>query len=179
MGDLHIGLANLTATDSTLQVLLGACAFIILVLVVWNVILSRKLYNFKLSWAAMTEGVDGENLERLLKENMRQNVQIETNIEEILERLSKVEDRLRASKRYVGVVRYNAFNDVGGDQSFALAMYDDDGNGAVLTSQVGRHDCRVYGKPLFNGKSDLNLTVEEQRAIDQAASPSSRPRISP
>src|SRR5690606_6595926 len=159
--------------------LLVVCALIILVLVIWNVILSRKLYNFKLSWATMTEGVDGENLELLLKECMRQNIQIETNIEEILGRLTKVEARLRASKRYVGVVRFNAFNDVVGDPSFALAIYDDDGNGAVRTSQDGRNDCRVYGKPLFNGKSDLNLTIEEQRAIDQAASPSSRPRISP
>ncbi len=178
MGELQVGYGQVTAVG--LPEMLGWAGLgLALVLFVWNIVLSRQVKGLKSSWGNLSSDVDGANLERLLQEQLRQNVQLETNVEEILKRLDKVEDRLRASKRYVGLIRYDAFDDVGGEQSFALALYDDDGNGAVMTSQVGRHDCRVYGKPLFNGKSDFSLTVEEQRAIDQAASPSSRPRISP
>ncbi|MFX8743303.1 DUF4446 family protein, partial [Acinetobacter baumannii] len=84
---------------------------------------------------------------------------------------------MRQSKRFVGVVRYNAFDDVGADQSFSLALYDDEGNGAVLTSQIGREVCRVFGKQIHAGKSDYPLSAEEQRAIEAAVQPSNRPRV--
>ncbi len=147
-------------------------------LIVWNLALANQMKSFRRSWSSLVKDVDGINLEQLVKEELKQNVQIETDIDLLKKRLDTVEDRLRASKRYVGLVRYDAFGDVGGAQSFAMAVYDDDGNGAVITSQVGRSDCRVYGKSLYNGKSEMSLTVEEQRAIEQAASPKSRPRIS-
>lgn len=179
MGDLEVGLSTAVPVDGTIMAVAGVGVGLILVLMVWNIVLTRQVKGLKESWGKLSDEVDGGNLEKLMQEHLRQNVQIETNIEEILKRLSTVEDRMRASKRYLGVVRYDAFEEVGGEQSFAMAIYDDDGNGAVITSQVGRHDNRVYGKPLFNGKSDLSLTVEEQRAIEKAASPNSRPRISP
>jgi hypothetical protein len=65
-------------------------------------------------------------------------------------------------------VKYDAFEDVGGNQSFALAVYDDRGDGALITSLSGRTDCRVYCKPLIAGKSERNLSQEEQRAIQEA-----------
>lgn len=179
MVSLEAGLSVATAQGDLWPFMIAGLGVVCVALIVWNILLSRQVKTLRASWGSLSEGVDGANLERLLQDQLKQSVQLETNIEEMLRRLDKVEDRLRASKRYVGVVRYNAFEDVGGEQSFALAVYDDDGNGAVITSQVGRMDCRVYGKPLFNGKSDLNLTVEEQRAIEQAASPLNRPRISP
>ncbi|HVL40209.1 MAG TPA: DUF4446 family protein, partial [Fimbriimonadaceae bacterium] len=85
-------------------------------------------------------------------------------------RIVQLEEKVAGAKRHVGLVRYDAFEDVGGSQSFALAIYDDKGNGAVITSLVGRTDCRVYCKPLLNGRSERNLSQEEQRAIEAAAS---------
>jgi hypothetical protein len=71
-------------------------------------------------------------------------------------------------------VRYDAFEDVGGAQSFALALYDDQGNGAVMNGIVGRTDCRVYCKPLVAGRSPHNLSQEESRAISEAHADSDR-----
>lgn len=75
---------------------------------------------------------------------------------------------MTGAKRHVGLVKYDAFEDVGGSQSFALALYDDKGDGALITSLVGRSDCRVYCKPLIGGKSERSLSQEEQRAIREA-----------
>ena len=70
--------------------------------------------------------------------------------------------------RRVGLVRYDAFEDVGGRLSFSFALLDDHGGGVVVTSINGRQDTRVYAKPVTEGKSPYNLSVEEEEAIKQA-----------
>jgi hypothetical protein len=75
---------------------------------------------------------------------------------------------VRAFQR-VGLVRYNPFEDTGGNQSFALAMLDADGNGWVLSSLHARTGTRVYAKAVRGGRSDAPLSEEETAAIRQAS----------
>ncbi|MEA2522449.1 MAG: hypothetical protein QOI81_2095 [Actinomycetota bacterium] len=72
--------------------------------------------------------------------------------------------------RRVGLLRYDAFEDVGGRLSFSCALLDDHGTGVVLTSINGRQETRVYAKPVTMGNSSYNLSAEEQEAIGQALS---------
>ena len=78
------------------------------------------------------------------------------------------EESLRSTVRHVGLLRYDAFEDVGGRLSFSCALLDDHGTGAVLTSINGRQETRVYAKPVTSGTSSYNLSTEEQEAIRQA-----------
>ena len=75
---------------------------------------------------------------------------------------------IEGAVRRVGLVRYDAFEDVGGRLSFSCALLDDNGNGVVVTSINGRQDTRVYAKPILGGKSGYNLSVEEDEAIRHA-----------
>jgi hypothetical protein len=75
---------------------------------------------------------------------------------------------IEGAVRRVGLVRYDAFEDVGGRLSFSCALLDDHGNGVVVTSINGRQDTRVYAKPIVQGKSSYNLSIEEEEAIRQA-----------
>ena len=70
--------------------------------------------------------------------------------------------------RHVGLLRYDAFEDVGGRLSFSCALLDDHADGVVLTSINGRQDTRVYAKPIAEGVSAYNLSNEEEEAIRQA-----------
>jgi len=70
--------------------------------------------------------------------------------------------------RHVGLVRYDAFEDVGGRLSFSCALLDEHGDGVVVTSINGRQDTRVYAKPIVGAKSSYNLSTEEDEAIRQA-----------
>lgn len=70
--------------------------------------------------------------------------------------------------RHVGLVRFSPFHDTGGDQSFALALLDGEGNGVMVTALHSRSDSRLYAKPLEHGSSDYALTPEEREAIDRA-----------
>lgn len=72
------------------------------------------------------------------------------------------------SVRRVSLLRYDAFEDVGGRLSFSCAMLDEHGTGVVLTSINGRQETRVYAKPIAAGTSTYNLSTEESDAIRQA-----------
>ena len=67
-----------------------------------------------------------------------------------------------------GLVRFNPFEETGGNQSFALALLDADGDGWVLSSLHARSGTRVYAKAIVGGRSDTGLSEEETTAIKQA-----------
>lgn len=92
--------------------------------------------------------------------------------EKVLRRQNKRQEELFAmlgnSARNLGVVRYDAFDDMGGRMSFSAAFLDDHGNGLVITSINARAESRAYAKAIRGGTSDHNLSTEEQAAIADA-----------
>jgi hypothetical protein len=80
----------------------------------------------------------------------------------------KQQTEIEGSVRNVALLRYDAFEDVGGRLSFSCALLDDRGNGVVLTSINGRQETRVYAKPVTQGVSSHNLSLEEEEAIRRA-----------
>lgn len=66
------------------------------------------------------------------------------------------------------IIRYSAFENVGGNQSFSLALLDAHGTGALLSCLHSRDDARVYAKPLTQWRSSYSLSAEEQQALGQA-----------
>ncbi|HAF12005.1 MAG TPA: DUF4446 domain-containing protein [Chloroflexi bacterium] len=98
-----------------------------------------------------------------------------TRIEQLASRvdaLNALERELEASSRLalqkVGVVRFNPFQDSGGDQSFAIALLDQGGTGIVVSSLHGRAETRIFAKQVTNGRSKHALSDEEQQAIRAA-----------
>jgi len=76
--------------------------------------------------------------------------------------------QIEGSVRRVALLRYDAFEDVGGRLSFSCAMLDEHGTGVVITSINGRQETRVYAKPVTARTSSYNLSAEEEEAIRQA-----------
>lgn len=93
-------------------------------------------------------------------------------LEQAVRTLHKADKRqqelIDGSVQRVGLLRYDAFEDVGGRLSFSCAMLDEHGTGVVLTSINGRQETRVYAKPITEGRSSYNLSSEEEEAIRQA-----------
>lgn len=107
-------------------------------------------------------------MEKLLQDHLEHTVSTKQRLDDSAGRIAGLESKMESAKRYIGVVRYDAFDDVGGSQSFSMAIYDEQGDGFVMTSQVGRADCRVFAKEIRSGKSDRDLSVEEQQAVEMA-----------
>jgi hypothetical protein len=80
----------------------------------------------------------------------------------------KQQTEIEGSVRNVALLRYDAFEDVGGQLSFSCALLDDQGDGVVLTSINGRQETRVYAKQVSQGTSSHNLSLEEEEAIRRA-----------
>ena len=75
---------------------------------------------------------------------------------------------VQGSVQHVGLVRFNPFQETGGDQSFALALLDGRGDGIVISSLHSRTVTRFYAKPVKGGTSQLSLSEEEAKAVQQA-----------
>jgi hypothetical protein len=93
---------------------------------------------------------------------------LEAAIRQIASEQQRIGTVLRSAVQRVGLVRYDAFEDVGGRLSFSCAMLNDEGDGVVVTSINGRQDTRVYAKPVYRGESMHNLSEEEAAAIREA-----------
>jgi len=94
---------------------------------------------------------------------------------DLLHRMATAEGRLehltslvRGCVQHVGMVRYDAFEDVGGNQSFSLALLDGRHTGVVITGIYSRTDVRFYAKHMESGQPSVPLTPEEIAAVNQA-----------
>jgi hypothetical protein len=102
------------------------------------------------------------------KEILSQFKSLEKNFEKISEELENLKKENKFSIQKIGIVRFNPFSEVGGDQSFSLALLDGNDSGFVITSLYTREGNRVYGKPIKNGQSEYLLSEEEKEAINKA-----------
>jgi len=75
---------------------------------------------------------------------------------------------LKSCIQKIGIVRFNAFKDVGSDLSFALALLDEKNDGVVLNGIYSRDVSNIYAKPVKNGTSTYTLSNEEEQAISKA-----------
>lgn len=104
-----------------------------------------------------------------------------TDLESLVERQGEVtEASLRTTLRFQGMVRYDAYRDMGGQQSWSIALLDGDQSGAVVTSLHARDHARVYLKQMVEGTPEQRLSPEEERAVALALGrPAPPPRDPP
>jgi hypothetical protein len=132
------------------------------------VVLARLHARAQRRWGVLLTGAEGVTLESLLERHLVERAGLQAEIESLSARVRRMEEEAQSALRHVGLVRFDAFDDVGGEMSFALAAMDDRGDGAVLTSIVGRESCRVYAKRLIAGRGERELSGEERRAVRAA-----------
>ena len=113
-------------------------------------------------------GKKAGDLEEVLRAVAKELQELDASREEIEKYLETVEKRLRRAVQHVGIVRFNPFEDAGGDQSFAIAVLDESKNGIVISSLYGRGMSRIYAKPLEKAAPRYQLSEEEKRAIAEA-----------
>ena len=95
----------------------------------------------------------------------------ETKLEELGPRFKLVEEISKISIQKVGFLRFNPFQDTGGDNSFVLAMLDQKNDGVLLSSLYTRGGVRIYGKQIKNGQSKHQLSEEEKKVMDETLNP--------
>jgi len=128
----------------------------------------RRLGGLTRKWDYLLKDADGNGVLDLLERHLERAKLHEDRLLRLEMTAEDLDGRLRGSVRKVGVVKYDAFEDISGRQSFALALLDDESNGTVITSIVGRADSRVFAKELKERRAEVPLTSEETSAIAAA-----------
>lgn len=111
---------------------------------------------------------NGNDLDRCLKTYLKDVKEIKKDNSEIKAYYTKLDHDVNSCIQKIGLVRYNAFKDVGSDLSFTLALLDNNDNGVVLNGLYGSEASNIYAKPIKNGESSYQLSGEEKYAIEIA-----------
>jgi hypothetical protein len=117
---------------------------------------------------SLMAGSDAQSLEAVLGSHIERVRQVVRDIDAVGARTATIERELKGSFGRVGLVRYNPFEDTGGNQSFALALLDGHGDGFVVSSLHSRNGTRIYAKAIAAGASETALSEEEAAALKQA-----------
>lgn len=154
-------------TDATLQWLVPALAVLLLVTaaaVVALVLRTRALVR------AQRRAFEGGELDVVtaLARNARGLADLRERIAEVAAHSEMVREELRGAVSRVGMVRYDAFADMGGALSFSVALLDERGDGTVISAINGRSDGRTYVKRIVDGQGTSELSDEERAAVRAA-----------
>lgn len=144
---------------------LAAFAIIMFIMLIVNIVQMKKL---KKNYKIFMSGNSAKNLEDTLIKRLDQvdelieaNAENESNIEI----LSK---KMKITYQKMGLIKYDAFHEMGGKLSFSLAMLDESDNGFIINAMHTREGCYTYIKEIVEGNSIIVLSEEEQKALDRA-----------
>jgi hypothetical protein len=149
---------NITA----IVIALASVCILSIVFVIYIFWRTRRLEG---DYDLLTRDAQGQNFVEIVNENIAQTLMLRNEVESLAERYAFVLRRMAGTVQHVGVVRYDAFRDLGGLLSFSIAMLDDRGNGLVVSSIYGRSESRTYAKPIVERDSSYLLSPEEKEAI--------------
>lgn len=155
----------MAANLGPIVVALVAVLLVLLLLVGW---LGRRVVRLDARLRGLTRGEDGD-LGDVLGAHLERVYELGREVDRLVSRTGRLEESAPRALQRVGLVRFNPFEDTGGNQSFALALLDAEGNGWVLSSLHARTGTRVYAKAIREGRSDGALSDEETAAIKQAS----------
>lgn len=148
---------------------LGLLGLLVLVMYVIIINLFMNVTYLKKRYKKMMTGVeDGANLERMLMGHIDEVKEAITRTAAVEEENKIIRQLVNKSLHKISIVRFCAFEDIGSDLSYAIAMLDEANNGLVMSSIFGREESRSYVKPIVNGTSTYTLTEEEKQALQKA-----------
>jgi len=142
----------------------------VLVLLVVAVLLARRIGGLRRRLDRMTRGADGVSLDAILDAHVDKVYAVARELDELSARSAVLEAAGRRAIQRIGLVRFNPFEDTGGNQSFALALTDAAGDGVVVSSLHSRTGTRVYAKAINAGRAEGALSDEEAEALRVAMS---------
>ena len=143
---------------------------VILVLIAGNIYFAVSFFKFRGKIKLFLEGKKTKNLEDVILNQIQKSKKQEADILDLFSKVKKLEETAEKTFQKIGIVRFNPFNDMGGNQSFVIALLDNKDNGFVISSLFIKEGNRVYAKSIKNGQSDYPLSGEEKEALERAIS---------
>lgn len=143
-------------------------SLILLGLGIWLAALTLALFLFANFFRRLTKDAKGEELKKVLDKILSREARNAEGIEELNKQVAILKEEGFGHVQKVGLVRFNPFKEIGGDHSFSLVVLDGKDTGVVITGLHTRERTRIYAKAVKNGKSEMELSAEEKKALTKA-----------
>lgn len=154
--------------DYKVYIVLGAIIgffllFILLIIQTVRISKLNKKYN------SFIRGNDGKSLEEVILTRFNEVDELKEEVATTTKKIKEINDTLLTTYQKMGIVKYDAFKEMGGKLSFALALLDDSNNGFIINSMhSSREGCYTYIKEIIQGESFVVLSEEEKTALNTA-----------
>lgn len=159
---------NMSATDviGIGVVILFVINIVIFVLTIKNM---KKIKKLSLKYSKfMKDVLIGGNLDHVIDSLLDNDDALTIKAREMSQQIAAIKKTISYCGQKISIVRYNAFDNVGSDQSFSVALLDERDNGITLTGIYARENSSIYAKPIDAGKSKYALSSEENQALEMA-----------
>lgn len=153
-----------TAAGVLFIVLIAAVVILCLI----NFRLNMRMARLERRYRLFMKDSDGQSIENAMAKKIRDINKLHERQENHTEALKQLRREYDRTLTKYGIVKYDAFEDVGGKMSFSLAMLDELNNGFVISSVHSRDNCYVYLKEIVRGESYIMLSDEEISALRKA-----------
>lgn len=154
-------------SDNSTFIILGLLALMI-ILFITVIVLIRAVNRVEKKYKKMMRGTNADSLEALINNKINSIDESLQNSEEALSKYSELREEMKKCVNRVSIIRYKAFENIGSDLSFSIAILDDYNNGVIITNIYSRSDSTTYAKPVENGTSKYHLSEEEQYVLNEA-----------
>ncbi len=158
-----IGIGNIDV-----GILLVILASIILILLILNIVNMSAIHKLKKKYSKFMQGKNAKSLENEIVGLFEDNKFIKNSVEKNKKDIRTLYSKFESSFQKVGIVKYDAFNQMGGNLSFSIALLDENNNGFILNSVHSVEGCYTYTKEVKNGSCKISLGEEEEKALNIA-----------
>lgn len=140
----------------------------LVVLIVLYIMLYVKYNRLQKSYTVFMKGKNARSLEKTLFKRFARLDEIEELAEENNKEIKQIYKKMQGHYQKVGIVKYDAFHEMGGNLSFALTMLDENNNGWIFNAMHSREGCYTYIKEIIKGESYIELAEEERQCLEKA-----------
>ena len=155
-------------TDEIILCLAGIIVLLFFLLLILQIINAVKIRKLKRKYKKFMGDEDGKSLENVLYEHIGKIDQLVESNEINKKKIDNIENKMGMTFQKIGLVKYDAFNEMGGKLSFSLALLNEKNDGFIINAMHSREGCYTYIKEIIAGKSIIALAKEEQEALEMS-----------
>lgn len=153
-------------------------AGVIFIMFIMLVITMAKNASMRKKYKVFMDGESGKNLEKSILDKFASIDTLEANVDDIYGKIKAINGQLVTAYQKIGLVKYDAFKEIGGKLSFVLVLLTAENNGFILNSMhSSKEGCYTYSKEVVNGEAFVILSEEEQQALEEAKSNTSLKKL--
>jgi len=141
---------------------------LVFILMIIIIITYTSLNKIETRYRKLMRGVNKKNLEDIVVSYLDKIEEVKEQNDIMKEKYEQIYEKLTTCVQNTSMIRYKAFEDMGSDLSFSIALLDGNSSGVILTSIYSRNESTTYAKPVDKGISRYELSKEENKVLEQA-----------